>query len=429
MAPARAVAPGFSPLDDELGLLPGRLTPHLLELLVRLGAWVPFAPAAELLTAFTAVACSAATARRQTEAAGAVLVAAETAAAPALAPPADPGPPTDEHRQISADGAMIALTSGEWAEVRTVAVGRVTQESDPTGQRHAHAREVSYFSRLTSAEEFTRLAVVELHHRGVRAAAQVGAVNDGALWVQRFVDYHCPGAVRILDPPHALEHIANCARAVWGPTSAAVATWVAEQAHELLTHGPAGVLEAIRTLAAAHPEAPISEDLAYLEARLGQMDYPAFRAAGWPVGSGMVESANKLVVEARLKGTGMRWARPHVNPLLGLRNAVCNDRWAAVWPRIAAGLRAQIHQAQRARHPAPPAALPPASATEVRARVNAEIVAEVEAILAQVSSELAAERLRRAPVDGKPAASHPWRRTPLTTRTPSGSPPTSSAKG
>jgi len=41
----------------------------------------------------------------------------------------------------------------------------------------------------------------------------------------------------------------------------------------------------------------------------------------------MVESANKLVVEARLKGAGMHWERRHVNPLLALRNGVCNQRW------------------------------------------------------------------------------------------------------
>src|SRR3954468_7040718 len=129
-APARPVGAGFSPLDEELGLLPGSLTPHLLELLVRLGAWLPFAPAAELLVAFTGVACSAATARRQTEAAGTVLVAQQTAAAPALAPPADPGPPSEERLLLSADGAMVALTDGTWAEVRTAAIGRVSQEAD-----------------------------------------------------------------------------------------------------------------------------------------------------------------------------------------------------------------------------------------------------------------------------------------------------------
>lgn len=66
--------------------------------------------------------------------------------------------------------------------------------------------------------------------------------------------------------------------------------------------------------------------LAYLEKREGQMRDPVFRAWGWPLGSGALESANKLVVEARLKGGGMHRARPNVNPMLGLRNIVCSDR-------------------------------------------------------------------------------------------------------
>jgi len=58
--------------------------------------------------------------------------------------------------------------------------------------------------------------------------------------------------------------------------------------------------------------------------------YAVFAAQGFPRGSGSVESANRLVVEARLKGTGMRagmrWARPHVNPLVVLRTVACSDR-------------------------------------------------------------------------------------------------------
>ena len=44
-----------------------------------------------------------------------------------------------------------------------------------------------------------------------------------------------------------------------------------------------------------------------------------------------MESANKLVVEARLKGAGRHWERAHVNRMLVLRNAVCNQRWQEVW--------------------------------------------------------------------------------------------------
>src|SRR5947209_10180625 len=61
------------------------------------------------------------------------------------------------------------------------------------------------------------------------------------------------------------------------------------------------------------------------------MQYPTYQQAGWPIGSGSVESANKVVVEARLKGAGMRWARHNVNPMLTLRNAVCNRRWNETW--------------------------------------------------------------------------------------------------
>jgi len=61
------VGPGFSPLDEELGLLPGHLTPWLAESLVQLGMRLPFGQAADLLQHFTQTAVSEATARRLTE--------------------------------------------------------------------------------------------------------------------------------------------------------------------------------------------------------------------------------------------------------------------------------------------------------------------------------------------------------------------------
>ena len=83
----------------------------------------------------------------------------------------------------------------------------------------------------------------------------------------------------------------------------------------------------------AKAQAQVAESLAYLEARADQIRYAEFRAAGYPIGSGIVESANKLVIEARLKGSGMHWARVNVNPMVALRAALCSDRWAARWSR------------------------------------------------------------------------------------------------
>jgi len=44
----------------------------------------------------------------------------------------------------------------------------------------------------------------------------------------------------------------------------------------------------------------IAGNLVYLEKRKDQLQYPQFQTQGWPIGSGIVESGNKLVVEARL---------------------------------------------------------------------------------------------------------------------------------
>ncbi len=57
----------------------------------------------------------------------------------------------------------------------------------------------------------------------------------------------------------------------------------------------------------------------YLQARLQQMTFATFLAQGLPIASDIVESANKLFNEARLKGAGMNWAAANVDPMLTLR--------------------------------------------------------------------------------------------------------------
>lgn len=60
----------------------------------------------------------------------------------------------------------------------------------------------------------------------------------------------------------------------------------------------------------------VCEHLGSVRKRLDQVRDPTDRRAGWPSGSGMGERANNRVVEARLKGAGMRWGRAPVNPML-----------------------------------------------------------------------------------------------------------------
>jgi hypothetical protein len=163
-----------------------------------------------------------------------------------------------------------------------------------------------YFSRLSDATHFAQAALVETHRRGLEKATEVAAVQDGAEWLQGLVDYHRADAVRILDFPHAAEYINEIGEAVRAAGGRLPAGWLTGVLHRLKAEGPARVLKHLAWLAARFPSALIQENLSYLQKREAHMQYPSYQQAGWPIGSGSVESANKLVVEARLKGAGMR---------------------------------------------------------------------------------------------------------------------------
>jgi hypothetical protein len=328
MGRAHSVGRGFFPLDEQLGLDAGGVTPRGQEALVRLATWMSFEHACELLGDLLGIRVSATSTRRYTYQAGQAALAVQQAEADRIRKDL-PEPAKGAERQIiSADGAFVPLIGGEWAEVKTLVAGEVVQNEEG----EASTTQVSSFSRLAEVATFSQQAVVELHRRGVERAAAVCAVTDGAEWLQGFVDDHCPTAVRILDFAHAAEYVSAMGQAALEAGSALAPTWLEERLQALKHEGPQHVLSQLRSLHAQHPTVPVlSEKLAYLEKREAHMQYPTYQQAGWPIGSGIVESANKLVVEARLKGAGMHWERTHVNPLLALRNAVCNQRWQETW--------------------------------------------------------------------------------------------------
>jgi len=338
----------FSPLDERLGLLPSAYSPFLIEAMVRLGARLPFAQVAQELALLFGVSVSPDTVRRLTEEAGALQVAIEQRELERLeqeAPPERDGPAV---QQVSADGAMVPLVGGSWTEVRTIAIGTLEQRTTREGEQEPHATELAYFSRRCSADQFIRQATLPTYERGTRGAGTVVAVVDGAGWLQELLDEQCPQAVRILDFPHAVGYLARTAQAAFGAGRREAAVWLDVLAPKLKTQHPEGVLAALRQLPTPTSEAATAKGTAirYLTARLEQLRYASFAEQGYPIGSGIVESAGKLVVEARLKGSGMHWEARNLNPLLALRGRLCSDQWEQIWPGIRQAWRVQVAQRQ-----------------------------------------------------------------------------------
>ncbi len=295
MAPARPVGEAFFPLDEELGLLGGGLTPRGQETLVRLSAWMPYESARELLEELLGVQVSKATARRATLHIGQAALAVWEAQVERLKQEVPQAPAGAEKQAMSGDGAMVHLVGGEWAEVKTLAIGEVTRNQ----RGEVCTQPLSYCSRLCDAASFEEATLVETHRRGLERAREVCAVQDGAEWLQGLVDYHRADAVRILDFAHAAEYINEIGQAVQAAGGRLPAGWLEGVLQRLKHQGPERVLTHLAWLAARYPSPLMQEKLTYLQKREAHMQYPTYQAAGWPIGSGSVESANKLVVEAR----------------------------------------------------------------------------------------------------------------------------------
>jgi len=369
---------------------------------------MPFGRAAKELRYFTRIEVSEATARRITEGAGSDYVQVQSEQVEQIFNHAPASPSGPELQLISADGAMVHEVSGDWVEVKTLAIGEVEAKGNAGD---IHTRELSYFSRLSEASEFNRQALVEVFRRGTEKAGKVCAVNDGADWEQKFIDYHRPDAVRILDFAHAAGKIAEAGRLIFGDETAEFREWFNKQKHSLKQGKTAAVLRNIRGLenrargrGRRMKLKVIRGCVNYLEKRREMINYNEFQSLGYPIGSGCVESANKLVVESRLKQAGMRWARQNIDPMLGLRNIACNDRWDEAWPQL---VKHKLEASTQSRR-------------QLRALRSLEQLQVIEIDSAQVLTyrvelqnvEDSAEdkpAKARAKAPYKPAADHPWK--------------------
>src|SRR5437899_4696289 len=132
---------------------------------------MPYAQAQEVLSDLVGRGVSKATARRATLDTGQAALGRDEAEEERLKQEVPQAPRGADKQLLSADGAMVHLVGGEWAEVKTLVMGEVTHKK----RGEVCTQQISTFSRLVDAECFTQASLVETHRRGVERAAEVCA--------------------------------------------------------------------------------------------------------------------------------------------------------------------------------------------------------------------------------------------------------------
>jgi hypothetical protein len=251
-----------------------------------------------------------------------VLATVERAWRDGLAPAAEPAP---DRLLIAIDGVRILGTDGEGHEAKVGVVRPLCRTA--TGERRLAA---SYAASFEPAAAFGRRLAVEAHRRGAEEAGAMAVLGDGAAWIWTLAEEHFPTAVAIVDWYHASERIWELAHALHGEGPAATA-W-AERMVARLAEGEAARLAAEwRDLACRGEAARVrDEQVTYFTNQASRMAYHEYRAAGWDIGSGMVESACKHLIGAREKGPGMRWSVAGANAVAQVRVLLFNQHDASV---------------------------------------------------------------------------------------------------
>lgn len=161
--------------------------------------------------------------------------------------------------------------------------------------------------------------------------SQIHAVGDGALWIaeQARVQFGPQGRYT-LDLYHGCDYLAAAA-----PDPAHAKPFVEPLREALRASDHPSVLATLRPREeppdCPDEKAPVRAALRYLGNRTEQLDYAYALAHDLPVGSGLIESGHKHVLQARIKKAGAWWTELNAHALCQLRTLRANLQWNNYW--------------------------------------------------------------------------------------------------
>jgi hypothetical protein len=169
---------------------------------------------------------------------------------------------------------------------------------------------------------------------GMQQAAEVIFISDGGGWCNTIAEMYFKDATRILDWYHLSEHIWATGRQLYPQDDAAASRWVSTCLTHLHDSSGIGLLRHLhrsRKVRKASEQALIDELTSYVQPRLAITDYVDYRAAGYVIGSGIMESTCKQLVAQRLKGPGMQWSEAGALAMTALIAHRINGTWDRFW--------------------------------------------------------------------------------------------------
>lgn len=262
---------------------------------------------------------------------------------------------------VSLDGVLAPIDGGNRpTEVRDAAAREGRISKGPAGYREVGCATLTFCDgkgdmlgavRMARAPEPNKRTLKDTLAADLCAvlrrasSLKVVKIADGVDDNWSFLTDELPDGVEALDFFHASEHLHAAVAAAYGDGTTKTRHRY-EELREILRDEPGGVGRVIRALDHLRKQHPRSEHLrrcaAYFRKHRYRMDYAGLKAAGLPIGSGLVEAACKTLVAQRLKLSGMRWGFG-AQAILTARGWDQSDRFNEAWALLAAHYHAEVY--------------------------------------------------------------------------------------
>lgn len=230
---------------------------------------------------------------------------------------------TQEVVYAMADGLMLLFEEG-YKETKLGRTFSANDLADSTVVNRAGQIAAShYVGHVGSWAEFWDKWQAHLKAR-TQQGHELVFISDGVVWLHHQLQQSYPDHVQILDFYHVMEHLGGVAQEGIRSCQARQA-WLNKQRKLLLESQLDMVLVHLEALPAGADSC--RQVCNYLENNRARMDYKSYLDRGLCIGSGAIESANKAVVQSRLKRAGQRWSKYGAQHVLDLRTCWMSGDW------------------------------------------------------------------------------------------------------
>ena len=257
----------------------------------------------------------------------------------------EPVDPIMQQANLATDGGMMHIRGEGWKEVKLVTVSAVRPKRDnekgahPDGRRYAPwepqmtLERHSYQAFLGSADEMEPIQYLEGCCRGLLSCRRKSGVSDAALWIERITATNFPSLTQIVDWFHASERLWEVGKACF-PDKVDRAEWVQTRQDDLWAGRTDKVVADLMALSIPdQTREDVADTPGYFERHQERMRYHQYRVAGYPIGSGTVESGVNIVVHHRLKRQGRGWQRDNAQAMLTALSELHSNRFDWAWQR------------------------------------------------------------------------------------------------